>query len=287
MIKMWKIFSILLIFTSVGCLNRTVNETIEIPPISVVYHKGAANRVAICIGLTFVDPASYGGWDGACPGCDVDARSFYNLFVSKGFTSRMMMNSEATWKNVRHAIMDAVRDLNTNDLVVISMSGHGGQLPDDNGDEADGIDETICFWDGQVRDDEILKMIHEFPHGLRLVLINDQCHSEGNFRSMLRVAQRVVSLGFWGARTAVPVIEREDSWQGQLIQFAGCREDSYSYGADRGGTWTQSLVGVFNTNLTWQSWFDNAKSIMPNNQVPQWVEGFQVTDEFRNGPVLQ
>lgn len=287
MSKMLKYFLVLAALLSSGCLSDLFNGTVDNPPISFVSNRGDSNRVAICVGLTLVKPSSYGGWNGECPGCDVDARSLHNLFVTNGFTSRMMLNSEATWRNVRKAIIDSVKNMNTNSLLVVAMSGHGGQIKDDNGDEADGIDETICLWDGQVRDDEVLKMIHEFPKGIRLVLINDQCHSEGNFRSMVRVAQRVVSLGFWGARTAVPVIEREDNWKGQLIQFAGCREASYSYGAERGGTWTQSLLGVLNTNMSWISWFEQAKSIMPNNQVPQWVEYGDVQDYFRYGNVLK
>jgi hypothetical protein len=167
------------------------------------------------------------------------------------------------------------------------MSGHGGQIADNNGDEADKLDETICLWDGQVRDDDVLALIQKLPAGLRVVLINDQCHSEGNFRAFVRKVQRVVSLGKYGKTRAQALVKASRGWDGQLIQFAGCRENSYSYGAAAGGTWTQNLLSTFNPGFTWRQWFDAAASKMPGNQVPVWVEYGNVGDEFRNGRVLE
>jgi hypothetical protein len=36
---------------------------------------------------------------------------------------------------------------------VFFVSGHGGQVKDTDGDEEDGLDETLCLWDGQCADD--------------------------------------------------------------------------------------------------------------------------------------
>lgn len=268
--------------TNTGTVPDVGTGTVITPEVKL-----SSNAVAICVGLTSVNPYAYGGWAGDCPGCDVDAKGLYNLFVKKGFTSKIILNSEATWTQVRGTIVAASKDLKAGDLLVVAISGHGGQLPDDNGDESDGQDETLCLWDGQVRDDEMLKLINSLPGGIRLVLINDQCHSEGNFRAVARVAQRVISFGYWGNRPAKPIIEVKPTWSGQLIQFAGCRESSYSYGSNTGGTWTQSLLGVYKDTLTWRSWFDFGKARMPGNQVPQWVEYGAVQDTFRNGAVLK
>jgi hypothetical protein len=261
----------------------------EVPELTPIVQQvtGEASRRAVCIGLTAVDPYYYGGWDGDCPGCDVDAKGMYALLTQNGFTAKLMLNAAAKWKEVRKAILDMAAGMIPGDLLVVAMSGHGGQMPDDNGDEEDKIDETICMWDGQVRDDDVFKLISELPQGIRLVLINDQCHSEGNFRAMIRATQQAVSFGAWGKRIVRPLIRRQVGWQGQLIQFAGCREASYSYGGNSGGTWTQSLLRVYHANFTWRQWFDVGLSKMPSNQVPQWVEGFQVQDSFRNGPVLK
>jgi hypothetical protein len=278
------------IWIGTGCVTIDP-KPVEVDAVSV----GDFNRVAICVGLTSVDPYRYDGWDGDCPGCDVDAKGLYNLFASKGFTAKLILNSAARWNFVRSEIINISAGLKPGELLIIAMSGHGGQIKDDNGDEKDGLDETICMWDGQVRDDEVLKMIGQLPEGIRIVLINDQCHSEGNFRSMVRKVKNTVSFGRWGKNNAKPIIDidavqkwqRSSSWTGQIIQFAGCRESSYSYGSLTGGTWTQNLLGVYDSKLTWQQWFDGAKARMPGNQVPVWVEFGGVQDNFRNGPVLQ
>ena len=79
-------------------------------------------------------------------------------------------------------------------------------------------------------------------------------------------------------------------WNGPLIQFAGCREASYSYGGSSGGSWSQDLLLVQDTmsNLTWRSWFDQGRALMDTaQQDPQWVEYGDVRDYFRNGPALK
>jgi len=271
-----------LVAISYGCSTPAVDTPVVVTP------PATTAGAAICVGLTAVDPAAYQGWAGDCPGCDEDANGFH-LLLNKSLSGGaiFLFNSAATWKNVQDDVLAAAATLKRGDLLVVMMSGHGGQLPDDNGDEADGLDETICLWDGQVRDDEVLKLINKFPAGLRVVLINDQCHSEGNFRSFMRKVQRVVTLGKYGKRKGAVLVKAKTGWDGQLIQFAGCREASYSYGSSTGGTWSQNLLSTFSPTLTWRQWFDKAAAKMPSSQVPVWVEYGNITDGFRNGTALK
>ena len=270
----------------VGCISPEVSpvESIDENTFKTV---GGSNYVAVCIGLTAVNPAKYSGWAGDCPGCDIDAKGMYNLFVKEGYTTTLLLNSACTIGNVRNTLIYAAKNLKDNDLLVIAMSGHGGQERDYNGDEADGMDETMCLWDGQLIDDEMLLIIRQFPN-IRLVLINDQCHSEGNFRAVLRDAQQAVSFGYWGEQKAELMVDKGE-WNGQLIQFAGCREANYSYGSIVGGTWSQSLLRCIQTQngLTWVGWFEAANSIMPANQVPVYSEFGSVQNYFRQLPALK
>ena len=43
--------------------------------------------------------------------------------------------------------------------LVIWYSGHGSYLPDNNGDETDGADETLYLFDGHLRDDDINQIL--------------------------------------------------------------------------------------------------------------------------------
>jgi metacaspase-1 len=61
-------------------------------------------------------------------------------------------------------------------------SGHGTQIPDDDGDEADGMDEALCPVDyqteGMIRDDDIYReLVATLPAGCRLTVLMDCCHS--------------------------------------------------------------------------------------------------------------
>lgn len=60
-------------------------------------------------------------------------------------------------------------------------SGHGGSVRDQNGDEADEMDETILPIDheraGQIIDDEIHEiMVRPLQRGVRLTAVFDSCH---------------------------------------------------------------------------------------------------------------
>lgn len=265
-----------------GCATTPQSSSsLNIQPASI--STDTVKKAAICIGLTKVNPVAYGNWDGDCPGCDVDAHGMYRMFATNGYESIMLLNSDATWDNIKMAVVNATQGFGKKDILVVMMSGHGGQIQDDNGDEADGLDETICLWDGQVRDDNVLKFIETLPP-CRIVLINDQCHSEGNFRSMARGITRAFTLGYFGKRIAAPLFKKT-SWSGEIIQLAGCREANYSYGSESGGTWTQSLLRKTSMSITWRSWFDSGKLLMPSSQVPVWSE-LNASDEFKNALVF-
>lgn len=64
------------------------------------------------------------------------------------------------------------------DVVVVFFSGHGQQVPDDNGDEMDGLDETIVFFDGALRDDEVVAALAPIQ-AETVILALDSCHSGG------------------------------------------------------------------------------------------------------------
>lgn len=249
-------------------------------------------RVAVCIGLTSVDPNYFSGWSGACPGCDVDAKGMYSLFTRNGIDSVLMLNKDATWNNIKSVITTVTKDFKRGDLLIIMMSGHGGQVPDKSGDESDKLDETVIFYDSAVLDDDILIFIKTLPAGLRICLINDQCHAESNWRSVVRKA----TFGLIGKKKGKALIKKSMSkgnititrnYDMALLQFAGCREANYSYGGYSGGSWSQALIGVFKTSLTWKQWFNEAAKKMASEQVPVYVEAGTVTDEFRNGAVLK
>ena len=68
------------------------------------------------------------------------------------------------------------------DSLVFQFSGLGAQVPDDDGDELDGMDEALCpvgsFQQGPILDDEINQaIVRPLVHGAKLHAIVDACHS--------------------------------------------------------------------------------------------------------------
>jgi len=87
-----------------------------------------------------------------------------------------------TRKNIMNAIEWLVTGAKAGDSLFFHYSGHGEQVPDLDGDEADGLDETILPVDhltaGQIIDDELnIKLVKPLPQGVRLTVVTDACHS--------------------------------------------------------------------------------------------------------------
>ena len=99
-------------------------------------------RRSLHIGLNFVDPTTYGGWDGALSGCVNDANAMHEVAVSRGFEPQMLLNADATTEAVRAHLDAAAAELGDGDFFFLTYSGHGGQVPDENSDEPDRLDET-------------------------------------------------------------------------------------------------------------------------------------------------
>jgi hypothetical protein len=122
------------------------------------------------------------------PGCVQDALQTAEFLKSRyGFAEssvKVLTNAQATAANVEGEFRRwLVEGTQPGDRVFFLYAGHGSQLSDDNGDEADGLDETIAPFDvnpetgaGEIRDDVFDEMIAQLS-GRRAVLVFDSCHS--------------------------------------------------------------------------------------------------------------
>lgn len=154
----------------------------------------AAQAMSLHIGVNRVDPATYGGWNGALGGCENDARTMMRIASTDGFTTRQLFTTEATTANVLNAIRDAARQLTAGGLFLCTYAGHGGQVTDVSGDdETDQQDETWVLYDRQLLDDEVEQALSEFAPGVGIVMLSDSCHSGTVYRRMLDPIQRSVA----------------------------------------------------------------------------------------------
>lgn len=141
---------------------------------------------ALCIGIDHYP--MFKGRD--LRGCANDARQIAGLLTERfGFPARQirtLLNEQATKEAILGSLDDLVQQAGKDDVVVVHYSGHGSQMTDREGDEEDGMDETILPCDTgrdphpnrDITDDEIyawlLKITEATPY---VTLIFDCCHS--------------------------------------------------------------------------------------------------------------
>lgn len=133
--------------------------------------------ISLHIGLNSVDPTHYGGWPGPLNACEADAEDMHTIAREAGYDCRVLTTAQATRDAVITGIRAAAAELRAGDIFLLTYSGHGGQVPDRNGDEQDLLDETWCLFDGQLVDDELNVLWGGFAAGVRVLMLSDSCHS--------------------------------------------------------------------------------------------------------------
>src|SRR4051812_1000543 len=124
--------------------------------------KGTARALSLHVGLNAVSATAYSGWDGPLSACEFDANDMASIARSQGMKPTVLLTKKATRKNVMEAMRAAAKALKAGDLFFVSYSGHGGQMPDQTGEEPDRKDETWCLYDGQLIDDELYVELNRF-----------------------------------------------------------------------------------------------------------------------------
>lgn len=150
-----------------------------------------AKGIALTVGLNSVDPKHYGGWSGPLRACEADAQDMAAIAKDQSFSVETLLTKKATRQAVRDGILKAAASCASDDIFMLSYSGHGGQIPDKNGDELDNEDETWCLFDGELLDDELYELWGKFKPGARILVFSDSCHSG----TVIRMAKAIASAG--------------------------------------------------------------------------------------------
>src|SRR3954471_23714255 len=95
---------------------------------------GKAKALSLHIGLNGVSGAAYGGWEGPLAACEFDANDMAAIAKSKGMKSTVLLTKKATRAHALAALRSAAKTLRAGDLLFLTYSGHGGQVPDIDGD---------------------------------------------------------------------------------------------------------------------------------------------------------
>ncbi len=258
-----------------------------------------AKGYSLHIGLNSVDPNHYDGWDGELTACEFDAKDMNDLAKSKGFSNRkVLLSQKATRNAVISELTKLSKKLVSGDILFISYSGHGGQLPDMNNDESDHLDETWVLYNGELVDDELYYYYSLFAPGVRILVLSDSCHSgsvtreihysrvygpQKRYRNMpSSVAARTYrkNKAFYDKILSDPKYRESNpdkkGFKGSLNAtvrlISGCMDNQLSSDGNFNGLFTETLLNVWNHgnfNGTYTKLAKKIISAMPSDQTPR------------------
>jgi uncharacterized caspase-like protein len=93
----------------------------------------------------------------------------------------VLRDFDATQARIKAGIQTLISNSTAGDVLLLHYSGHGSNVPDKNGDEADFRDEILCptdlDWYDPLLDDWLGQQYDSLPEGVNLSIIMDCCHS--------------------------------------------------------------------------------------------------------------
>lgn len=269
-----------------------------------------AKGMALTIGLNAVDPQHYEGWTGDLVACEADATDMADIAKSKGFAVETLLTKAGTRKKVIDKVTRAAETLAPGDIFLLSYSGHGGQLPDLNRDEADAMDETWCLYDGELVDDEIFALLTKFQAGVRILVFSDSCHS-GTVLKMAyyerqEALQRAVGMARQVRYRAMPLDlvnrvyrahrdfydpilrdpklkEIRDAVKASALLFSGCQDSQLSQDGAFNGLFTGTMLQVWNGGKFKRDYRRFHRAIcnqMPPDQTPNYYRVGKLNPKF-------
>lgn len=189
-------------------------------------------------------------------GCVNDVRALATLLRGRfGFEDdrvTVLTDAEATRDGILGALDALAGRVEADDVVVLAYAGHGSQITDVDGDEPDGLDETLVPYDAvrgsganrDITDDElhawILRVTERTPY---LTLLFDCCHSGtvtrdgfgARTRSLEPDTRPAAALGRPPAPAttrSAPTASGPSGWlplSQRYVLVAGCRDEQKSH----------------------------------------------------------
>ena len=229
----------------------------------------ATNRKALCVGINkFKNYPS-----AALQGCVNDANDMSAVLKDLlGFQSgdiTILTDARATKDNIMKNLKDMVAGAKAGKYayLVFSMSSHGTQVPDVDGDEAaDHADEAFCphdlaqsgsEWDKKhiIVDDELHDLFVQLPENVLLEVYLDTCHSGTGLKGIDMLLDRKLRYLPPPSLKAFAKVENKKSRgvarllldKGIIhhILWAACRSDQTSADAHISGSWHGAFTYYF------------------------------------------
>lgn len=262
------------------------------------------DKKALCVGIN-----TFKYYPGASlQGCVNDARDMSSLLqASLGFTAQeitVLTDREATKANIMQSLQAMVKDACSGKLtsLVFSLSSHGTQVPDLNGDEEDVADEAFCphdlvqtgnGWDPAhiITDDELHDLFSRLPGSVVLEVFLDTCHSGTGLKAIdLLLTRRprympppsLDAFDRVAGRTVRTLASRfgEGNSLGRHILWTGCRADQTSADALIEGTWHGAFTYYFCREMRGRTNTLSRRKVLKNIRAALVAERYSQTPQL-------
>ena len=239
-----------------------------------------SNGYSLHIGLNKVDKKAYPGMPEL--GMAVkDAVDWQKFARKKGFETRILKNSRAKADTVLSALNDLCESARAGDLVLITYSGHGGQIANNipGREFPEAYDQTWCLYDRELLDEEIYDCFSRFRKAVRIVVVSDSCHSgtitkdlqQLHCGQLLNEGLELLAPAYGHQIKSVPpgtagahYVQNEElytsiqqklstkkfSMKAAVKLLAACQDDEVTYDGPQNGIFTASLLALLNNPMT-------------------------------------
>lgn len=228
-------------------------------------------KKAVCVGIN-----NYPGTSNDLQGCVNDANDWCALLNEYGFSTSLLLDSQATRQNIKTALENLVLSVKQGDVAVFTYSGHGTQVFDLSGDEGDTYDEAISVYDGTIVDDQLRTIINGIDPLATLVIISDSCFSGSVTRLVPEKARPrfMPPVGFSENRVVQDRFLLPESGMPEIL-ISGCSDSEYSYDAEIDGRYNGAMSAMAirvirqNPGLTYSQLHTLLRGFLPSSEYPQ------------------
>lgn len=196
-------------------------------------------------------------------GIDLDVALMQETVSRLGYQNdnvRIIMDKEVTKENLLKQFSWLAKETKKTDRILVYYSGHGYQVADMDGDEADGFDEALTLYHVGVRpeallsDDEINQLLRRIPSQNKIVLI-DACCSGSSLKSIDSLAfpsneVQVKSIGCPSAdsgktKNELQFAANESTGEDGVVYIGAAQDWQPALASPNGSFFTLALADIF------------------------------------------
>lgn len=224
--------------------------------------KISTDKQALLVGL------NYTGTSSELHGCINDVINISQILQHNNYTTQIMTDTDISKKsNILSELEKLIKS--GKKKLFFHYSGHGTQIYDTNGDEADHLDEALCEKDTLISDDQLNAVLSHMSEDQEIICLIDACHSG-----------TIVDLPYILSPNKKVITNKTNSKiKGKVICISGCKDnqtsaDVYKYGTYFGAM-TNQLSILLKNGVSEMSWKELTLKLQTNmrlnryDQIPQ------------------